>query len=67
MLMIWAVALTSSGCLAWVGSTLGVFHLATVVIFNALMGIWATLQFTWIYREWKEEALLLERCGRVTL
>lgn len=58
---VWAVVMTSAGALVWTGWELGVVGVLNIVAFVALVGVWATLQFRFIYRDEQDVARLLER------
>lgn len=59
---LWVAVIGCAGTLALAGLALGVAHVLTVVLFVALVGVWATLQFGSIYRDEPEIARFLERC-----
>ena len=61
LISVWGAVITSAGALAWTASELGVVRVLNIVVFVALVGVWATLQFRFIYREDQDIARLLER------
>lgn len=62
MVSIWTAIILSSCCLAWAGAALATVQIVIIVMFMLLLGVWSSLQFSCIYRDDPELALLLERC-----
>lgn len=58
---VWLIVASCTVTLVWAGVPLGMVKILVIVIFMLLVGVWATLQFGFLYRDDLELVQVLER------